>query len=761
MSMCLLGRKNEGPANGEVMSGKSITTADDTEKSRLLTVELVMMLTAGAILYAFVTLFDIFDFLENILSTGEQIDEILAAPLIILIGLMVFSVRRYRDLRRTEFALRDSEQRYRRLIEASPGAVAVHSGGKVVFANSAAARLMGAQSVEDLIGRPSMSFIHPDYHEVVAERDRLISLGQKLMPHLTEKMITADGEVRDIEIAVAGVDFEGRPAAQTVFYDTTAQKQAERELKETTEKFRVIFDNASIGIVLADATSKFLQINRAACEMLGYTEEELRGIDYSGLTYEDDLEFNREFTRKLMSGEIDSYQIEKRHIHKEGHLVWSSVSATAVRNSYGTLRFIVAQIQDITLRKKEEEARRRAEQLGTALNRINDLIHSSLEFEEIMRNVVQESGKALGCESTAVILRRAEGLVFTHICGALPSGLVGTTLSEDEAKCAVLSLTNDKILVCDNVDDDRRVNKQLMDKLNVRSLLSVPMVIKGRPEGVIDFFYHSAPVPFDEAQIDFANKLGSALSLAIENATLYQAERNISHLLQEALLATPADIPGIEYGSFYHSATATAMVGGDFYDVFELGPDRIGIMVGDISGKGVRAASATSLVKNTMKAYALDNHTPAAALAKTNEVLEKESLAMFATVFFAVLTPSTGRLLYCSAGHPPAIVKKIDESPALLLSKSPVIGAFRGMEYVDVEYWLSKGEKLVVYTDGLTEARQHGDLFGEQRLMDLVSEYGGLTVSEFPQAAVERVIDFSGGSLHDDVALLALSLRTD
>jgi PAS domain S-box-containing protein len=137
--------------------------------------------------------------------------------------------------KRAEAELRDSEERYRRLVEHSPVAVAVHSGGNLVFVNPAAARLFGATSPEQLIGRPMLELVHPDFHDIVTERVRQLAAGASAQPTIEEQFIRLDGTLIDVEVSTMGFSFQGRPAVQVVATDITERKRNEREQRLLAE----------------------------------------------------------------------------------------------------------------------------------------------------------------------------------------------------------------------------------------------------------------------------------------------------------------------------------------------------------------------------------------------------------------------------------------------------------------------------------------------------------------------------------------------
>ncbi len=210
---------------------------------------------------------------------------------------------------------------------------------------------------------------------------------------------------------------------------------------------------------------------------------------------------------------------------------------------------------------------------------------------------------------------------------------------------------------------------------SIRSTMVVPLVVKDVTIGCQTFSYHSNAIKFSPEQKDFAVKLGASLSLALENARLFSDQQAIASTLQEALLIVPETLPGIEIGHLYRSAAHAALVGGDFYDFFALQGDRIGIIIGDVSGKGLEAATLTSILKHTIKSYAFEGHSPGAIVSKTNILTMKETdSATFVTAFVGILDTQSGILTYCCAGHPPPIIKRQNGDIDLLDACCPSIG---------------------------------------------------------------------------------------
>ncbi len=234
--------------------------------------------------------------------------------------------------------------------------------------------------------------------------------------------------------------------------------------------------------------------------------------------------------------------------------------------------------------------------------------------------------------------------------------------------------------------------------------------------------------------------------------------RNIADTLQRAVLEVPASVKGIQYNKVYHSATDEADVGGDFFNIFELEGDKVGIVIGDISGHGLQAATLNSIVKNAVKAYSYRENSPAKVVWMTDDLVRRSSADnIFVSLFFCVLDISTGKLTYCNAGHPAAILSKESASEELLVSKSPVIGTFIEFDYHDSVTFISEGDVLVLYTDGVIEARGSGLFFGEERLMAAIRATA--STENIPEKILANLMRFTGNILTDDVAIVSIKLR--
>ncbi|KAB1911203.1 SpoIIE family protein phosphatase [Micromonospora sp. AMSO31t] len=249
-------------------------------------------------------------------------------------------------------------------------------------------------------------------------------------------------------------------------------------------------------------------------------------------------------------------------------------------------------------------------------------------------------------------------------------------------------------------------------------------------------------------------ELARLVGVRLENARLYEAEHRIATTLQHSLLPrTLPQLPGAVVASRYLPGSADVEVGGDWYDVIGAADDELVLVIGDVVGKGVRAAAAMGQLRNALRAYVLEGYDPGEALTRLNRLVGSTEGGSFATVVCLRFSPRTGRLRYASAGHPSPLL--IREGDAVFLhdrALGPPVGAMPGMAYRTVDAELAPGGRLLLYTDGLIEDRQAGIDAGLRQLRADATTPGE-HVADLVDAVVERVAE---RTRHDDVAVLAL-----
>jgi PAS domain S-box-containing protein len=245
-----------------------------------------------------------------------------------------------------------------------------------------------------------------------------------------------------------------------------------------------------------------------------------------------------------------------------------------------------------------------------------------------------------------------------------------------------------------------------------------------------------------------------------ENDRLRRRELVAADAVQTSLLHVPSTIGPLRLSHMYRSATDQAAAGGDFFDAFRLANDRVALLIGDVAGHGVDATRAATLTKNLIHAYAPQITRPEQILYRANGFLVDTALPGFITLFLGILDLKTMQLRYSSAGHPEGLLRRAGGSIEPLSSGSAPLAVYPEVSWMQWSVQLEDGDLLFLYTDGVIEARKDGDLFGEDRLQNLVRRKGA-NAQLLPGLVLDNILAFSADRLQDDVAILAVEITEE
>ena len=253
-------------------------------------------------------------------------------------------------------------------------------------------------------------------------------------------------------------------------------------------------------------------------------------------------------------------------------------------------------------------------------------------------------------------------------------------------------------------------------------------------------------------------EVGENLVQEIRERELVEQELELARSIQQASLSKEVPtLEGWQIAPFYQPARE---VGGDFYDFFKLDDDRVGVVVGDATGKGVPAALVVSATSSMLRAVArvLGSSSPGEVLSQVNETLSARiPQNMFVTCFYAILDPKSATLSYANAGHDLPYLRRSDGDVEELRARGMPLGLMPGMGYEEGEISLAEGHCVLFYSDGLVEAHNpRGEMFGFPRLRELVAEHG--EVRSLGNFLLEELYTFVGESWEqeDDITLLTL-----
>ncbi len=314
----------------------------------------------------------------------EQVIDLIVLLFVVLPSFYIFSIQK----KNIEVALKEAEAKYRALVEESLVGVSIIQDNKIIYVNPRFAEIFG-YTQEEMLELDIMCLIAYEDRPFVMENVRRRITGEINTIRYLTRAVKKDNSIIYVEVHGSRMIYNGRPAVISTLLEITERKNAEKALSESEERFRSAFDNAAIGMTLVDANGIVLKVNGSFCMMVGYSEQELLERTFQEIIHPKDLDVNLENIRKLLTGEIHSFQIEERYIHKFGHIVWSLASVSLVRDGNGNPLYFITQIQDITRNKDTEELLRKSDKLSAVGQLAAGVAHEVRNPLTVLKGFVQ------------------------------------------------------------------------------------------------------------------------------------------------------------------------------------------------------------------------------------------------------------------------------------------------------------------------------------------------------------------------------------
>jgi serine phosphatase RsbU (regulator of sigma subunit) len=322
----------------------------------------------------------------------------------------------------------------------------------------------------------------------------------------------------------------------------------------------------------------------------------------------------------------------------------------------------------------------------------------------------------------------------------------------------------DAMLVAAAHDDEHLA---LLRSIGMRSAVVVPLVVRGRSLGALTLVQAESERHFDEVDLAFAERLAATAAVALDNARLYEQQHRTSQTLQNALLPTALPtVPGLRLAARFRAQTADGSdvhVGGDLYDVVRTGgAGDCAFVVADVCGKGAEAAALTALIRHTVRAEITHGLGPAEVLHRVNDAMLLETggaPGRFATAVHGRLTRTAqgASVRVAGAGHPPPLVLRRGRVEMVQVPGT-LLGVYPDIDLTEVTVELDDGDMMVLYTDGVTEARGVSGFYGSERLTAAVASAPDPTAETLAERLLTDVGTFQGGRLRDDVAILVVEV---
>jgi len=508
-------------------------------------------------------------------------------------------------------------------------------------------------------------------------------------------------------------------------------------LEAERQRYQDLFDFAPDGYLVTSLDGTILEANRAASRMLGISTRFLKKRSLGTLIALPDLaEFQPRLKALTQSGEGASpewvVQMRRRPTDKFA----AAVTAARFQGMLGeepTLRWL---IRDISERVQAEEARAalaRAEASRAEAEEVQRRTKEILEIITDMQVTLDPEWRFVSLNASAARGVRTAGYDPEALVGQVIWDVFPTSLGREFEAETVQAVRSGQSV------EFEAFFEELGSWLQVRVFPA---------ENGVSWYARDVT---ERREAEAALRAG------------YERERRISETLQEILLHTPVPEANTNLAieTFYEAASTEAAIGGDFSDVFTYDGGKVALVVGDISGKGLGAATLIAEVKYALRAIMREHFSPKLALARLNDfVCEAQQQGDFGSdnlvvLSLAVFDPETGLLTCLTAGGEPLLLLRADGTADAIGTNGLLLGVQRSADYAVSETRLDPGDTLLIVTDGLTEARRGGQFFEFESLQaQAVQLLPGETLRGFGQSVIDSVRDWSGGAFQDDVCLL-------
>jgi PAS domain S-box-containing protein len=505
------------------------------------------------------------------------------------------------------------------------------------------------------------------------------------------------------------------------------------------ELLRRAWESSPSGVALVDADGRVVRVNPALTALLDGRAPEPGSRVADRFDPADRAALVELCERALGHG--DGVREAELRLRSDGGELPVAVVAAPVRDARGASDSLLLQIEDLRERRRaqtaleraaaERAARNEAEALATRLARVAALTDDldALALTHLVDELCRRLDDVLGAHGAAVRIVDAGGAVVADA-------------QRGAADAAGRALRRALLEGRAVVEDDE-------------ATLAVPLRAGGELFGALAVAGASHGTPAGQRRALVAHAAERA-ALIIRRVLLLEREQHVAATLQQDLLPQSLpDVPGVSLAAHFRAGGHGIEVGGDWYDVIALSGGRVGLIVGDVAGRGVAAAARMGQLRSAARAYALEGHSPAAFAQRMNVYHRALSPDELTTLVYAVIEPDRERLCFVSAGHPPPLLVPADGAPRILQGVTPPLGVSDLPIHPETSAEFPPGAALVLYTDGLVERRGESIDDGLQRLVSATA--GGAQAGV--EALRDRVLDSCLGPSSGDDDVTALFVR--
>jgi PAS domain S-box-containing protein len=550
------------------------------------------------------------------------------------------------------------------------------------------------------------------------------------------------------------------------------------DLRRVEQRLEAILSNLAEAITVEDGSGQTIFANQAAADLLGLaTTDELTDsppgtIMPRFLVFDEagrELGLSDMPGRRLLRGEKSEPLLVRNIVRATGEERWLMVRSSPIVDPVsGRIAYAVNVLENITGVK-------RAQLAESFMAEASRVLASSLDYAETLRRIVRLAVPQLADWCAVDVIDEHGQLERVAAHHSDPEKLVlaeqidrsyRPSLNDDGGVPEVIRTGQARIFtdirpeaLAEYARDSKHL--ELLSAIDATAVIIVPLAAPARTVGAITLVSSASSRRLTDADLGVAVRLGRRAGTAVESARLYTERTRIAKVLQAALLPESLpEIPGLELEALYRPAGELNDVGGDFYDAFAYGPGRWMLAIGDVCGKGPRAAGVTALARHTLRAAALLGRSPSSMLTTLHEALRFQPAgADLCTVCLLTLQPAEGhaRLTVTLAGHPPPLIIDAGGGARPVGRPGTLLGVLEPLDLSEIEAELLPGQTLLLYTDGLSDADTSGEL-GEDGLFELSGEVHELALPAVLERIVHTASARHGERLRDDIALVAARL---
>lgn len=549
------------------------------------------------------------------------------------------------------------------------------------------------------------------------------------------------------------------------------RNEVEEALRRSEVRYRTLFDSIDEGfciiqIIFDDGGKpvdyRFLETNPAFERLTGHVNAQGKSIRELAPDHEE--RWVEIYGKIALTGKPARFQNRAQQIDR-----WYNVYA--FRFGEPEKMQVAILLSDITDSKAAEEALQNARWRAEALENVAAAGIATTDVQELLDTLVSRMADTLCAHSCSIWMLDDDAGEFVAKAACGIPGMVGTCLKTDEGVAGAIYRERKPVCVAD-AEHDPLVTETILKDQKVKALISVPLINRNRLVGMarVDML---DPRVFSDREIGLLEAMASRAAQAIDNTKLYEAltksrnelegalqrEKHYSLLLQRALLpGEPNAGPGYDVASEYVAAYQGREIGGDFYDVFRVNNRWAGVLIGDVAGKGLEAAAMAATTRSTIHAYVHETPSAGKALELANSVLSGQpgTDVPFVTVFLAIIDLVSGEMNYSSAGHPPAMICRRYGGVELLEGMQLPLAVQDDQRFDEQRTVLHIGDKLIFYTDGISEARHDGQLFDLEGIKRTLLHCAQSTSHELARAILSAATDWAEGKLKDDAAVVVV-----